>query len=150
MLFFVLTITAVFYMARWLYETFISGPLNVIEHEWTVGQVDPSVHLRKTRILLALIMSAVMTYKATTRKMIVLLLALLWVLTEYALWWVSYSAILEKLRTSRYSGPPHIAYLVNASWFDIAVLIVSLACLLWALKVFRVDVIRNKVSGSSA
>lgn len=86
----------------------------------------------KTRIAVALIVCVVGLLFGKLRGLVISALALGWIVVEYLAWWRGGFYAIEQSGSS-FSKNEHIAYLIDANWWDIWVLIVATLVLINAV-----------------
>lgn len=89
-------------------------------------------NVMKTRIAVALIVSVVGLLFGKLRGLVISALALGWIIVEYLAWWRGSFYGIEQSGSS-FSKFEHIAYLIDANWWDIWVLIVVTVVLITAM-----------------
>lgn len=122
-----------------VYSTLYAPGLVVREGGLTIS-VNPDTELRfmKTRIAAALVVCVAGLIYRGARGVGISTLALLWVVGEYATWWLKSFFVVYSSESQSFSKVEHTALLHDAGWWDIWVLVVVIATLAWKVKTRQV------------
>jgi len=97
--------------------------------------VDWSHTFMHARISLALIVAAACLWSRTVRGLVISASALTWVVIEYAWWAIWSQRFLASMDIPEFhSSTPHVFNIFGATGWNVAVLAIALALLLWELK----------------
>ena len=129
----VLLLTALLNLGVEVYSVMTKPPITFQIGSGTVTAYPNTLFIvMKTRIAVALIVSVVGLLFGRLRGLVISALALGWIIVEYLAWWRgSFYAIQQS--GSSFSKFEHIAYLIDANWWDIWVLIVVTVVLITAM-----------------
>jgi hypothetical protein len=90
----------------------------------------------KVRIGLALVLGAAALCSGRLRGLAVSCVALGWIVIEYLMWWYRSYGIAKNAEAGEFSKISHLAYLHNATWWDVWIIAVISVILIYELKTF--------------
>lgn len=136
-------------MARktsWLFNFLaVVAAVNIAWLITNANELPQSLEMRRFRIVVALVISAVAAWPRRAVGWAITFVALLWIVFEYVMWWRGSRIVIEASGSS-FSRSPHLAYLLHASWWDLVVLLLTIVGLLWCGRHLLTQ--RGKFTGS--
>lgn len=122
--------------ALWLISNALSPTPNVVSSPDFTIIADSNVEFMrmKVRIGLALALGAVALCLSKLKSPTVSCVALAWVMTEYIMWWYRSYVLTKSAEAAEYSRVSHLAYLYNATWWDVWVIALTVMLLAYQLK----------------
>ena len=95
--------------------------------------IDYTYLYRKLRVAIALILNLVAIWPLKMRRCLISVLALLWCLIEYGIWYFLSQKLKESAGINRLPEPSAMGFL-GATWWDILLLVLIVVLLAWTIK----------------
>ena len=115
----------------WLFNFLATvAAINIAWLILSANELPQNLEIRRFHIVIALVISAAAAWPRRAVGWAISFVALLWIAFEYLMWWRG-SRIVIEASGSDFSRTPHLLYLLNARWWDLGVLLLTVVGLLW-------------------
>ena len=105
--------------------------LAAVNIAWLISDETPQIlGMRRFRIVIALVISAVAAWSRRVVGSAISFMALSWIAFEYLMWW-RISRIVVVASGSDFSRTPNLLHLINARWWDLGMLLLTVVAVIW-------------------